>query len=47
MALTLLQIVKGKKTFKGKSIAEIDQSFWMLYILSSENVSSCPELGDR
>ena len=32
MALTLLQIVKGDKSFKGKSIAEIDHSFWILYI---------------
>ena len=47
MALTFLQIVNGEKTFKGKSIAEISHSFWILDILLSENVSSCPELGDR
>ena len=47
MALTSFQIVKGEKTFKGKSIAEISYSFWIFDILSSENVSSCPEFGDR
>ena len=46
MALTLLQIVNGEKTFKGKSIAEIYYSFWIMDIILSENVSSCRELGD-
>ena len=47
MSLALLQIVKGEKTFKGKTIAEISYSFWILDIFPSEYVSSCPELGDR
>ena len=47
MALTLLQIVKGEKSFKGKSIAEIGYSFWILVNLLSEDVSSCPKLGGR
>ena len=35
MALTLLQIVEGEKSFKGKSIAEIAYSFWILDISPS------------
>ena len=35
MALTLLQIVKGEKSFKGKSIAEIAYTFWIFHIFLS------------
>ena len=35
MALTLSQIVKDEKNFKGKSIAEIDYSFQILDIFLS------------
>ena len=42
MALTLLQIVKGEKSFKEKSITEIALSFWILdLVLSLKMENEC------